>query len=161
MGDGAPAAALTKLRESRRTLQLATLDEDGEPHIGYTPHLLDGGDILIYVSQLAAHTRNLLANGKAAVLLIDDEAESAQIFARTRVSYRCRATPIPTADANYEPLLDAFEARHGKMIGLLRQLPDFVLFRLQPQSGQFVMGFGKAYTLSGERFDTFELATRG
>lgn len=157
----APRAALAALRARMRTVQLATVGEDGAPHAGYTPHLFDGPDILIFVSRLAAHTRDLLARPRAAVMLIADEAEANQIFARTRVSYACVATPIATDDPGYEPLLDAFEARHGKMIGLLRQLPDFVLFRLAPTSGQFVMGFGQAYRLTGKALDTFEHATSG
>jgi putative heme iron utilization protein len=40
------------------------------------------------------------------------------------------------------------------MAGLLKSLPDFQLFQLRPQSGSLVTGFGQAYTLSGERFDT-------
>ena len=159
--DAAPRAALAALRERMRTVQLATLGEDGYPHVGYTPHLFDGPDILIFVSRLAAHTRDLLERPRAAVMLIADEADSRQIFARTRVSYRCEAEPIAADDPAREPLLDAFEQRHGKMIGLVRQLPDFVLFRLRPVSGQFVMGFGKAYRLGGEGLDTFEHATTG
>ena len=158
---GDAGAALTALRGTMNTVQLATVGADGEPHIGYTPHLFDEADILIFVSRLAVHTRDLLDNGKASVMLIADEAEATQIFARTRVSYRCHATVIAPADARYESLLDAFQARHGKMIGLLRQLPDFVLFRLRPHAGQFVMGFGKAYKLSGDALDQFEHATSG
>ena len=159
--DAAPAAALAELRSRMRTLQLATVAEDGTPHTGYTPHLFDGPDILIFVSRLAAHTRDLLARPRAAVMLIADESDTTQIFARTRVSYACEATPIARDDPRHEPLLDAFEARHGKMIGLIRQLPDFVLFRLAPTSGQFVMGFGKAYRLTGESLDRFEHARTG
>jgi len=159
--DAAPAAALADLRSRMRTLQLATVGEDGAPHTGYTPHLFDGPDILIFVSRLAAHTRDLLARPNAAVMLIADESDTKQIFARTRVSYACEATPVARDDPRHEPLLDAFEARHGKMIGLIRQLPDFVLFRLKPTSGQFVMGFGKAYRLSGEALDRFEHARTG
>lgn len=156
-----PEAALAALRARMKTLQLATVGDDGTPHTGYTPHLFDGPDILIFVSQLAAHTRDLLARPQAAVMLIADESEARQIFARTRVSYACRATIVAPDDDAYETLLDAFQARHGKMIGLLRQLPDFVLFRLRPTSGQFVMGFGKAYRLSGDALDRFEHARSG
>jgi len=159
--DETPEAALAALRARMRTLQLATVGADGAPHTGYTPHLFDGPDILIFVSRLAAHTRDLLERPRAAVMLIADEADATQIFARTRVSYRCEATVIAPDATSYEPLLDAFQARHGKMIGLLRQLPDFVLFRLRPTAGQFVMGFGKAYRLTGDAMDTFEHATSG
>ena len=155
-----PVEVLAALKASVGTVQLATLGDDGFPHSGYAPFVFDGVDVIIFVSQLALHTRDLLANGKVSVMLIDDESKAREIFARTRVSYQCEAGVVAPDDKTYEALLDALQARHGKMIGLLRQLPDFVLFRLSPNAGQFVMGFGQAYKLSGEKFDTFEHARR-
>ncbi len=155
-----PVEALAALKASVNTVQLATLGDDGLPHTGYAPFILDGVDIIIFVSQLALHTRDLLANGKVSVMLIDDESKAREIFARTRVSYQCEASVVAPDSTSYVPLLDALQARHGKMIGLLRQLPDFVLFRLSPNAGQFVMGFGQAFKLSGANFDTFEHARR-
>lgn len=154
------AAVLAALKASVNTVQLATLGDDGLPHSGYAPFVFDGIDIVIFVSQLALHTRDLLANGKVSAMLIEDESIAREIFARTRVSYQCEASVIAPDEKSYESLLDALQARHGKMIGLLRQLPDFVLFRLSPNAGQFVMGFGQAYKLTGARFDTFEHARR-
>ena len=155
-----PVEVLAALKASVGTVQLATLGDDGFPHSGYAPFVFDGVDVIIFVSQLALHTRDLLANGKVSVMLIDDESKAREIFARTRVSYQCEAGVVAPDDKTYETLLDALQARHGKMIGLLRQLPDFVLFRLSPNAGQFVMGFGQAYKLSGEKFDTFDHARR-
>jgi len=80
-------------------------------------------------------------------------------FARTRVSYQCDALVVSPDNHSYNKLLDAMQERHGKMIGLLRTLPDFVLFRLQPKTGQFVMGFGQAFHLHGDKLDEFEHAT--
>lgn len=153
--------ALASLQATVSSAQLATVGEDGEPHAGYTPFVLDGHHLIIFVSQLAAHTRDLLANGRVSVMIISDEAEASQIFARTRVSYQCRAQVVGADESEREALLDSLQQRHGKMFSLLRQLPDFVLFRLIPQRGQFVMGFGKAYRLSGDRMDQFELARSG
>ena len=152
-----PAEVLADLKLRVKSILLATLNEEGEPHAGYTPFLLDDGDVIIFVSQLALHTRDLMANGRASAMIISDEADSSQIFARTRVSYQCRARIVGRENALYDSLLDRFEQQHGKMIGLLRQLPDFILFRLVPHRGQFVMGFGKAFKLSGKKLDQFEL----
>lgn len=152
------ADALDQLLAGMQSLQLSTVGEDGEPHSGYTPFMMDGSQVVVFVSQLALHTRDLLADNRASVMIISDEADSSQIFARTRVSYQCRAEVVSRENEEYDPLLTRFEQRHGKMIGLLRQLPDFVLFRLVPHRGQFVMGFGKAFRLSGEKLDQFELA---
>lgn len=159
MSDEQKAAdTLARLQADMQSVQLSTVGEGGEPHSGYTPFLMDGHHVVVFVSQLALHTRDLLSDARASVMMISDEANSSQIFARTRVSYQCRAEVISPQSEEYDSLLDRFEQRHGKMIGLLRQLPDFVLFRLVPQHGQFVMGFGQAYRLSGEKLDQFELA---
>lgn len=154
-----PADTLKSLRESMHSVVMSTLGDNGDPHSGYTPFIIDGRDIIVFVSQLSLHTRDLLANGKVSAMIIDDEVSSTQIFARTRVTYQCVAVAVAPDATGYESLLDAMQARHGKMLGVLRQLPDFVLFRLQPVSGQFVMGFGQAYHLRGDTLDEFEHAT--
>lgn len=153
-----PEASLALLRHSMQSVLLATVGEDGNPHSGYTPFIFDGKDIIIFVSQLSLHTRDLLENAKASAMLISDEYSSDQIFARTRVSYQCDAQVIVATSDDYDRLLESMQARHGKMINLLRQLPDFVLFRLIPSKGQFVMGFGQAFRLTGPDLDQFEHA---
>lgn len=154
-----PEASLAKLKKEMQSVLLSTVGSDGSPHSGYTPFVFDGKDIIIFVSQLSLHTRDLLDNAKVSAMLISDEQSSEQIFARTRVSYQCTAEVIKPTGEDYDSLLKAMQARQGKMIGLLRQLPDFVLFRLRASKGQFVMGFGQAYHLSGEQLDQFEHAS--
>ena len=132
-----------------------------EPHVSYTPFVEHEGTFLIFVSQLSLHTRDLLRNPHAGIMLIDDEQGTSQIFARTRLTYQCLAHRVDDASGERERLLDIYEARHGKMVKLLRGLPDFVLFRLQPVSGMFVMGFGRAYKLIGPALDTFDHARTG
>ena len=65
-----PVEVLAQLKTSVGTVQLATLGDDGLPHSGYAPFIFDGVDIIIFVSQLALHTRDLLANGKVSVCLL-------------------------------------------------------------------------------------------
>lgn len=162
MTDELPASVCAKLIEDMRSLQLSTVGADGVPHCGYTPYLYQAsGSFYIFVSQLAAHTRNLLANKTVAIMIIADEQSTSQIFARARVNYLCDATRIVPDSQDYALVLDDYQQRHGKMAGLLRQLPDFVLFQLKPVSGQFVMGFGKAYTLTGDDLSVFEHSRTG
>ena len=162
MTDEQPASVCASLIEDMRSLQLSTVGADGIPHCGYTPYLYRApGSFYIFVSQLAAHTRNLLANKTVAIMIIADEQSTSQIFARARVNYLCDATRIAPDSHDYSLVLDDYQQRHGKMAGLLRQLPDFVLFQLQPMSGQFVMGFGKAHTLTGDDLSVFELSRTG
>ncbi len=162
MTEESPELVCARLLEEMRSLQLSTIGPDGIPHCGYTPYLHRApGSFYIFVSQLAAHTRHLLANGTVAIMIIADEQSTSQIFARARVSYLCEAIRIPPDSPEFTSLLDDYQQRHGKMAGLLRQLPDFILFQLQPKSGQFVMGFGKAYALTGDHLSTFEHTRTG
>ena len=154
-----PKQTLGELKQGMQSVFLATLGNDGYPHSGYTPFVFDGSDIIIFVSQLSLHTGDLLANGKVSAMLISDEADSQQIFARTRVRYQCDAQIVGKDDDSYDVLLDAMQERHGKLLSVLRGLPDFVLFRLKPIEGLLVLGFGQAYHLRGCDFDEFELAT--
>lgn len=160
--DEQPTNVCANLIENMRSLQLSTVGADGVPHCGYTPYLHRApGSFYIFVSQLAAHTRNLLTNKTVAVMIMEDESSTSQIFARVRVHYLCEANPIASDCPDYALVLDDYQQRHGKMAGLLRQLPDFVLFQLQPISGQFVMGFGKAYTMTGDNLSVFEHSRSG
>ena len=60
---------------------------------------------------------------------------------------------IDQADSKYENALDLLMERFGNVVGVLRSLPDFVLFQLKPKSGRFVTGFGQAYDLVGDHLD--------
>lgn len=161
MASKEPSTVCEMLKNEMKTLQLSTVGENGEPHCGYTPYIVDGATLVVFVSQLAVHTRDMLSTSQAAAMIITDEQSTGNLFARCRVSYQCKTEQVEITDPEYTPLLDRYHERHGKMVALLRQLPDFVLIRLAPYSGQFVMGFGKAYRLEGEKLDSFVHARTG
>jgi len=152
-----PAAAMASLREGARTVQLATIDADGLPRCSYTPFACDeDGALLVFISDLSAHTGDLLSTPRCSAMLIADEAASSEVYARLRVTWACRAEAIERDDPGWGPRLDILKARQGKLVELLKTLADFRLFRLVPESGLFVMGFGQAYRLHGEALDRFE-----
>jgi len=155
MSEKDPAQSCEALKVRMRTLQLATLDQNSEPHCGYTPFIFDGKDLIVFISQLAVHTRDLMVNPKLGTMLIDDEQDSNNLFARCRLRYQCEAIVIQPEEEQYVTLLDRYQERHGKVVTLIRQLPDFVLFRLVPKSGVFVVGFGEAYRIEGTNMDKF------
>lgn len=152
-----PQVQLQQLISHCQTLQLASLTPTGHPAISYAPFIQDSqGNFYIFISQLATHTQDLLAQPKAAIMLIADEQDTRQIFARTRVSYECEAFAIQRHAPEYPALLDAMQARFGEVVGLLRGLGDFVLFKLKPTAGRFVMGFGQAFQLTGHNLQTLQ-----
>ncbi len=151
-----PQALCAALKERVASVHLATVGEDSLPHTGCVPCLWFEGALHIFVSRLSVHTRDLLNNPALSAMLVEDEQDSRQPFARIRLRYQSTAKVIEPEDSSYSTRLDAFEAKHGKTVKLLRQLPDFVLFELVPQEAIFVMGFGQAYRLSGPDWEEFE-----
>lgn len=151
-----------ELLDQTRSLILATTNPDGTPLASYAPFIVDKQrQFYIFTSQLAAHTVNLQRTGQASLMVVEDEAAAMQIFARKRVIFQCQASPIPRDSAAGKRALAEYEARFGKMVGLLKSLPDFQLFKLQPQSGSLVVGFGQAYELGGDRFEMIVTQRRG
>lgn len=143
--------------EKFRSIMLSTASADGIPQASYAPFLMDADrNIYIYISGLSAHTANLKQTGRVSVLFIEDEAETKEIFARRRLTYECVANVLPRDTAQWQPLINRFEARFGQVIGLIKGLPDFQLFQLQPQAGQFVMGFGAAYRVDANDLNSLE-----
>lgn len=134
-----------------KSVMLATVSPDGAPDASYTPYILDdNGDISIFVSELAQHTKNLIHSPKVSLLWIADEKESRNLFARRRLILQCDVTePQPDAE-QWNAALTRMQHQHGKTIEVLRSLPDFHLFTLEAHHGNYVRGFARAFTASGD-----------
>lgn len=129
-----------------KSAMVSTVNADGTPHASYAPFVMDDlHQIYLLTSGLSAHTPNLLRTGRASVLIIEDESQTQQVFARQRLTYDCHVAPIDRQSEPWETQMAQFEARFGDIITMLRQLEDFQLFQLSPYAGRFVMGFGAAY----------------
>jgi len=139
------------LIESQQTLMLASLGKEQMPDASYAPYIRDeNGVFYIYVSELAKHTQNLMRHPYAGIIFIRPEAESRNLFARERVSFRCQVTEVSRNEEPYEGLLENFRDRFGAVVDMLSSLPDFHLLALKPESGSYVVGFGRAYAIDCE-----------
>lgn len=137
-------------KKNVKTLHLSTITSDGKPNASYSPFVSDEqGRLYIFISRLASHTQDLLDTPEVSILLVEDEEKTRQIFARQRISYQCSVDIVSKDNQDYPKHLNAMEKRFGNIVELLKTLPDFILFRLTPQQGQYVKGFGKAYKLTG------------
>jgi len=136
------------------SLMLGTVDSENNPNVSYTPFVIDEEkNIYVFVSGMSVHTQNLHANGKASAVFVEDEKETKQIFARRRLTYDCTASLVEKDNPEWMTIADKFAERFGDIIGALRSLPDFRIFKLTPYKGLFVIGFGAAYRISGENLD--------
>lgn len=137
-----------KLLISQQTIMLSTASSSGVPDISYAPFIRsDSGVFYIYVSEMARHTTHLLTNPQASLLFIKPEADCQNLFARERAILNCTVQKIPKSDKTYEQQLDALQAKFGDVLSLLRTLTDFHLFALQPESGRYIIGFGRAFNI--------------
>ena len=145
-----PETELDALRDCCRSLILATTDADGTPQASPAPFIRDAqGRYHVFVSGLSPHTAHLATGRPVGILLAEDEADTLQIFARRRLSHSCTVAEIDRGSGDWDACLVQFVERFGSIVDLLRGLPDFRLFRLTPETGRFVRGFGQAYRVVG------------
>lgn len=150
---------INALIESRKSLLIASLNKSNLPEISATPFLKVGLHFYIIISELSSHTQNIKLKPKVSVMLIEDEKDTHNAFARKRLSYECTASLVKKDTQDWQSILEKFEEKQGKTVSLLKQLPDFHLFELKAISGNYIEGFGKAYRLSGEGLSQIELQT--
>jgi len=120
------------------------------PSVTYVPFARVDGSFGIVVSRLAAHTADLVARRPASVLLVDDELERRDAYARARFSIQVTASPQAAGSASAGAIWSALEARHGETVRILRELPDFEAILLEPLRGRLVLGFASAHDLRAE-----------
>ncbi len=108
-----------------------------------TPATAVDGALLVLLSGLSEHTRQLRADGRCA-LLVCGGTDDPNPQAGPRVSVS--GTAAPTAD----PALRArWLARHP-YAAFYADLPDFVLWRVEPSGANFIGGFARAFRLTRE-----------
>lgn len=134
--------------ETFQTLIMASLTPDKEAYASTAPYVRMDNDFYILISTVAQHGRNLLINPKTSLLFVEDESQCVQPFARKRVTIEASVSEILREDERFAPVIERFKAHFdAELVTSLTQMGDFHLFKLSPQNGSVVMGFGKAYRL--------------
>ena len=145
-----PRREAGRLISAQRWLALGTVDQSGIPSVSYVPFAPVDGAFGIVVSRLAAHTANLLARRPASLLLIDDDAEQPDAYARARFTIGVTAQANAPGSARADAIWSALESRQGATVRTLRALPDFQAISLEPVSGRLVLGFASAHDIGAD-----------
>ncbi len=143
-------AEIQAFREACHCLVLATTDEDNRPNVSYAPFALAEKGYYILVSDLARHGQNLKQQSYLSLMMLEDESQSKALYARRRLSFDAKAHWISRDQTEWQKAIEALRLRHGEIIDDLSQLGDFNLYRLTPEKGRYVKGFGQAFNVSGE-----------
>ncbi len=149
-------------RQQQKTLILASQSPDDskaqQPLASYAPFIEDEACFYLFLSGLASHSVNLINHHndqtKISILLIEDEQDARNIFARKRLNYSCQVSIWPRDHPQWQEKVDKLQARFGKTIELLSSLGDFNLYCLIPDEGHYVRGFGQAYELKDGKAPT-------
>ena len=144
------AHALTHLLKTQEVAALGTL-HDGEPFVSMVPFALHpaGAGFVIHVSQLAAHTKDMLSTPAVSLLVIASPAPDVPAQARPRVTIQGTATRCGENDPRHAAARAAYLTRFpdsAPMFGF----SDFSLFIIEPRQARFVGGFGQATSVGAE-----------
>ncbi len=137
------------LRESLKTVHLATVDSEGRPESSYAPYVWVGQACYLYLSELARHSSNLIANPAISLLFIEGEEKTKNLFARRRIILQGEVQKIERNTRLYKTVMTDFKNQFGDFIDVIEPLRDFHLFQINPQNGRFIRGFAQAYELTG------------
>lgn len=146
-----PVALLRTLLTEARLAALATLHR-GDPAVSMVPFALDHetGALLLHVSALAAHTRDMTEHAAVSLLLMAAETPEVPPQARARASLTGVAEFIARDGADHAAARAIYLTRFPQAEPMF-DLADFSLVRVTPRSARVIGGFAQAASLVGDR----------
>lgn len=135
------------MRASRRGALATLMQRGGEPYCSLVnvATTADGAPILL-ISRLAAHTRNILADGRVSLML--DDRRAANPFDALRIMVNGEAIESEDQAVARRYLARQPEAESFAHFG------DFSFFVLRPKYVHVVAGFGRVMNLKPDEFLT-------
>jgi len=137
------------LEESFGVLSTISRDVAGYPFGSITPYCVDERcRPIIYIAQIAQHTKNIIADSRVSLTVVERPVDSEDVQAKGRVTYIADARPVDGEDVRvperyfrYFPHSRPYDQTH-----------DFVFFRLEPVRIRFIGGFGQIYWVESGEF---------
>jgi len=146
-----------QLIEQQQSLFLSTISTEisetiSLPYSSYAPYVSDLEEqaFYLFLSDLSEHSHFLRANPNASILIMADEANTEQIFARVRVQYQVSSKLIEN-EPERQTAIKTMHQRFGEIIDILQALSDFRIYKLTPEQGRYVEGFGRAFNIKDKK----------
>ena len=142
---------LRTLLASQRVAALGTLCEDGAPFVSMVPFALEprSACVVIHVSGLAAHTRNLQAAPQVSLLVMQAEVAGEPVHALPRVTLLGQAGVLAPDSPEWVEARAAYLARFPEAEPMT-QLGDFMFVAITLQGARQIAGFGAARSLDAD-----------
>ncbi len=144
-----PVHLARSLLRRRRQGALATLMTDsGAPYCSLVNVASDAdGSPILLISRLAVHTKNVLADSRASLML--DERGAGDPLEGARIMLAGRAEEASADDRLRRRYLNAHPSAE-----VFANFKDFSFFRISPEGAHLVAGFGRIVDLRPEQFLT-------
>jgi putative heme iron utilization protein len=141
---------LRDLVASRKVAALGTL-HGGAPYVSMVPFAIleNGSAFLIHVSELSAHTQDMLTDPRVSLLITASESGEALPQELARVTVLGQARQIDEEAAEHAPAKARYLARFPDsepMFGFA----DFSLFAIRPTEIRWIGGFAGAQSVTPE-----------
>ena len=140
------------LFSEQRVLSLAlSLPPDGHAYAGLLPFIVDSDRVALIVraSKLARHSRGLVGGARVCALIHEKDDTSKDPLQLRRVTFECTVEPLARDTPEWIAARDRYVERFPSA-ELTVGLTDFQTYRLVPNSGMYVAGFGRAIALPPE-----------
>jgi len=143
------AARRLFLQESFGVLSTISLDVPGYPFGSITPYCADRQcRPIIYISRIAQHTRNILADSRVSLTVFDNSGDDGDVQARGRITCIADARPLDEEEQDVRE-------RYFRYFPSARQYAethDFEFFWLDLIRVRFIGGFGEIYWIEPSEF---------
>lgn len=150
--DNPTSRVLRTLLADQPVAALGTLHR-GEPYVSMVPFALDAEapDVLIHVSALAPHTKDMAEDPRVSLLVVAAAAAGVPPQARARATIQGDALALPRDADDYVAAKARYLARFPQAVEIFA-LADFSLVRIRTRSVRFIGGFAQAASFTREAF---------
>ena len=133
--------------------------EQIEPYVSWVGFLVlpDLSGLVMHLSRLAPHTRNLLAHGRASLSVSEADGGVVNPQELARMSVRGNVLELARDDVNYAALKTAYIERFPES-EMLFEFADFSLFILKPDECRYVEGFASTHRFKSEQLRDIALS---
>jgi heme iron utilization protein len=143
--------ALRMLLNTQRVAALGTVGEDGHPFVSMVPYSINRADgtVVLHVSGLAAHTRNLERMPRVSLLVLQPEVTGKPVHALPRVTLDGVASVLEVNSAAWTRARNTYLARFPD-VEYMTELGDFRFVAISVTGARQVAGFGAARSVQAE-----------
>jgi heme iron utilization protein len=142
---------LRSLLHSQRVASLGTISDEGAAFVSMVPYALEQhlGCVVIHVSDLAEHTRNLQARPRLSLMVMRSEVAGELVHALPRVTLDGTASVLKPDTQPWQVCRTAYLERFPEA-EMMTQLPDFKFVAIEVKGARHVAGFGSARSIDAE-----------